>query len=215
MQVAQAVALALALGASRAVPAGAQDVVGSDPLPVALAYAAALEARDAAGVGAALDAGARFSGDVCCPSTAAYLAALPPWWASGVRSRVVVEQVAGDTATVRSLNSAADDHVLGLPPVEVVYELTVQDGRIVAVRGAADWGSGQRRDAVLAARAAAAAPVGVGAGVARATATPPQAAWTVSPQGRGTRSVGPWVLATAVALLGVLVLAACKRPPVT
>lgn len=205
-----AAVLLAALGASWApVPVSAQDAAAADPLPVVLAYAAALEAQDVARVGATLDDGMRFSGDVCCGSKAGYLAVLPGWWATGVRSRIAVEGVVDDTVTVRARNGATDDHLLGLPPVEVVYEATVRDGRIVALRGAADWGSGQRRDAILVARAAAAQAIAV---ATQATPTPAVVTGSPSTQARGAQTPGAWLAVAGVSLLGVVLLSLFKRP---
>jgi hypothetical protein len=102
------------------------------------------------------------------------------------------------------LNNYDWDWRAGVAPIEIVYTLVVQDGLIVRGDGSVDPASEQRRAASLARLAAAAAP---------AAPVPTAAPAAPDTQGRGTRSIGPWIVAAALALVSTVVLAGIQRPP--
>ena len=167
-------------------------------------------ARDADALVAVFAEGAEISG-CACPTPEAVRAT----YQRGLFARDVVFEyanlrVAGDAVTYEYRIYEGDQKAQGIPPREGTEVDTVRDGKIVAAIMHPDPASAARQDAALRAlRARQAAAAATATHVARSGLLRD----LPSTQDRGSPSVGPWVLATAAALLGVLLLAAVRRSP--
>ena len=136
-----------------------------------------------------------------------------PLLAAGHRVEVTGYRTGGDGATATwdyAATTAATRRLPGVGPTAGTAELTVRGGRIGGQREGDDPASVAAREASLW-RAAA-------AGAARATQATAVAASgvlrrTPDTQRRGTPAVGPWIVAAALSLAGVVLLALLKRPP--
>jgi hypothetical protein len=135
-----------------------------------------------------------------------------PLLADGHRVEAAGYRTSGDGATATwdyAATTAATRRLPGVGPTAGTAELTVRGGRIVSLTLTSDRASVAARQASLRRAAAAAA-----ARAAQATAVADSGVLRRTPdtQGRGAPAVGPWLVAAALALAGVVVLAALKRP---
>jgi hypothetical protein len=136
-----------------------------------------------------------------------------PLLVAGHRVEATGYRTSGDGATATWDYTATADAFRRLPgvgPTAGTAELTVRGDRIVSLTLASDPASVAARAAAVERAAAAGA-----ARAAQATAVAASGVLRRTPdtQGRGTPAVGPWIVAAALALAGVVVLAALKRPP--
>jgi hypothetical protein len=130
-----------------------------------------------------------------------------PLLAAHHRVAATGHRVSGDTVTWEYQAVLGDARTPGVTPSAGTAELAVRGGQIAALTLTSDRAAVAAHEASLIRAAVASA-----ATAAQAAAAPSGVRRrTPDTQGRGTLAMGPWILAAALSLAGVVVLAALKR----
>lgn len=189
---------------------GVMALLGPDPVvrqsaPVLTGYDQGMGTADTYGVPAEVEYRAADSGHdpiVLAAGTAEVRAWVAALFAAHHRVEVRSYHAASGQASW-DYRAFADPYqqVPGVGPTEGTVTATVQGGTIAALTIASDPASIQRRQTAFATAVADAPPRAAEAAAARP-----------STQERGARQIGPWIIALALSLAGVVALAMFQRP---
>lgn len=183
----------------------------NDAHAVVLAYHAAHIAKDLNGLAAKLSDDLDLRAG-CCRSKSELVAYYREQFARPIQVDYVDYEVDGQRVTFRSRSRSEDDLRNGIPPVEVVEQAFVQNGKIVHMSGAVDESASQRRAAAQATHQAVLLRV-IQQRNASVLATPtPEASTLPHPESQRTPSRALWVVIGGGALLGVVILGGFARP---